>query len=329
MIEIICHGCLATAHVNRVTAGLRCVCGSHDIDLLDPATLPEVLAKAHGPGTGWGRTMPDPLKGWNEYAGPMPGANPNYVGEPAQPYRCPNCKGSGWSLREKCRACQGSGLYHPTTSQTREPQVAKHPGQTKRPFMGQRRTAAPEAWQKSPFNQPAPGRELHSPEDVIRHSTPGWSTGDGVTSDTTFPNTSPHLKTRDDTASADKYSDQSLRERRTVGYPMHEAECPECGAAPTHLVNDYKDDAWWHCRNCGPLVNVDRNPHINPYDPPEGFEPKPKQFSSKPPKTARFRSDPPRPRVFAMLTSVTGANPGLSFAEALTIVRTTVAKFPE
>lgn len=324
MIDIICHGCRATGSVNRVTAGLRCACGSTDIDLLDPAELTflEFMGAAHGPGTGWGATMPDPLKGWSAYPGPMPGKNPRVA--PAGPDRCGNCHGSGRSKEGKCRACFGTGHRTPTTSVSPEPLVAKHPGQTSTPFMGQRKRAAPQKME-TPFDRPAPGRELHTPEDVIRHSTPGWkSSPDAAPS--TMQNVSPHLKTRDDAASAEKYSDKSLRERRTVGYPMHEAECPQCGAAPTHLVNDYKDDAWWHCRNCGPLINIDRNPHVDPYNPPDDFRAKPKQFSSTPPKTGRVQPEE-HGVVLEMVGSVVQTNPGLTFQESLGIVRATVQKY--
>lgn len=328
-VEVFCHGCRTRGAVNRVTAGLRCACGSTDVDLYQPGmeTFFAAMGAAHGPGTGWGASMPDPLEGWGQYPGPMPGPNPR--SSPAGPPVCQNCKGSGRSKEGTCRACFGTGHRQPTFEDYPEPLVARHPGQTTVPFMGQRRRAkGDEAWQRSPFDQPAPGRELRSPEQVIRSTTPGYK-GDAGEPAGRMPNISPHLKTRDDALAAEHYTDSALRERRTMGYPMHEAECPSCGHAPTHLVNDYKDDAWWHCPNCGPLANIDRNPEINPYDPPKGFKAKPRQFSTTPPKTARFRPEPKRGRVLAMLTTVASANPGLTTQEALGIVRATAQRYPE
>jgi hypothetical protein len=337
-IQIMCHGCGAQGAVNRVTAGLRCACGSDDIDFgrsaADVTFLEHMGVTANSGGTGWGKTMPDPLKGWTEFAGPHVSPNPFAVDQ--APRTCPECKGAKVDIRDGglCRLCGGDGKVQSGTAVKPEPLVKRHnypSTQTSTPFMGQRKRAAgPEAWEKSPHNKPAPGRKLTSPEDVIRNSTPGWATGDGITNDQAkMPNVSPHLKTRDDVAAGEQYSEKALRERRTMGYPMHEADCPQCGHSPTHLVNDYKDDGWWHCKNCGPLVNIDRNPHIDPYNPPDDFKPSPRAYSASPPKSAAFRPAQPRGRVIAMLVTVAGANPGLDTREALGIVRATVQKYSE
>lgn len=317
---VICRTCRAVASVNRVTAGLRCACGSADVDLFDPGELGfhEFMGAAHGPGTGWTQSRPDPLKGWSEYAGEMPGPNPGWGHNPPETIPCSNCHGTGRSLREVCRACQGKGRRRPTTSVKPEPQVAKHPGQTRVPFMGRRKSGV-----QSPFDVAAPGRELVTPEKILRSTTPGYK-GDAKDASEPMPNVSPHLKHRDDVRAAEHFSDSALRERRQMGYPMHEADCPKCGEAPTHLVNDYKDDAWWHCRNCGPLANIDRHPEIDPYNPPAGFKASPKQFSTTPPKSAAKEE---RGLVLPMFASVLSTNPGLSPREALGIVRTTVQKY--
>jgi hypothetical protein len=334
-VEVICLSCKAVGAVNRVTAGLRCSCGSSDVDLYDPAehlSFLEFMGAAHGPGTGWGKTMPDPLKGWGEYAGPMPGANPFSAPTPQGAFTCPECKGSKTDIRDGglCRACKGTGTRTPTTAEAPEPLVKRHnypSTQTTTPFVGHRKRADSNTKTKTeqqPFTPPA-GRQLKSPEEVIKNSTPGWATGEGVTTPARLPNISPHLKTRDDRASGELYSDKALKGRRGIGYPMHEANCPECGHAPTHLVNDYKDDAFWHCPHCGPLANIDRHPEIDPYNPPADFQKVgPRSF-----KQSGKVSSGSRGRVLAMLQTVSSANPGLTPREALSLVRATVAKYSE
>lgn len=312
-----CFGCSNVGMVNKISTQLTCTCGSRDIDLIDPAeiTFMEFMGvTANSGGTGWNHKMPDALDGWSEYAGPPPGANPMPTPTPNNPFTCQECQGSKVDVRDggTCRACKGTGTRTPTTAEAPEPMVKRHDypsTQTKIPFMGRRRSAAP--------------RTMSSPEEVIKHTTPGWQIGEGITDDTArMPNISPHLKTRDDNAAAERYSDAGLEHARQKGYPMHEASCPECGHAPTHLVNS-SNGAWWHCPNCGPLANIDKHPEIDPYNPPTDFEPQ----NSRSFKAGSRRK--PTGRVFEMVTMVAENNPGLSHREVITLVRRTAQKYAE
>lgn len=153
MIEIICHGCRTIGAVNRVTAGLRCSCGSTDLDLHEPGAESffefmgvKTASPAHpSGGTGFDKAMPDPLKGWAvdnpEELHDMPGVNESSNHEPASP-TCPVCKGSGKDITDNrnngtCRECGGSGHLTPTTT-AREPQVADSANEhrTSTPFFG-------------------------------------------------------------------------------------------------------------------------------------------------------------------------------------------------
>jgi hypothetical protein len=257
LTTLACQGCGFTGEVNRVSPGIRCACGSTDLKIVSSSG-----------GTGWNQPRPDPLRGWNQYAGPMPGSNP--TPPPRGPAKCQECKGTGMDVRDygTCRACKGLGVRPLTFGDFPEPQVARHnypSTQTRVPFVGAKQGAS--------------------------------------------------------------YEPAALAERRARGFPMHEAPCPSCGHAPTHLVNDYKDDAWWHCPNCGPLANIDLHPEIDPYHPPEGFTPKgPRSFRTSGKGGQRAQRTG---RILRMLATVTSTNPGLRPSEALGIVRLTVKNYPE
>lgn len=102
MVEVFCHGCGQRGHMDRVGTRNRHSCGSYDVDLwLDDHEQHRRLAALTGAGPRFGdfmiheataqKAMPppvedsgrwpgyvreDPEPGWDEYAGPMPGANP-------------------------------------------------------------------------------------------------------------------------------------------------------------------------------------------------------------------------------------------------------------
>jgi hypothetical protein len=320
-VTLTCKRCRATGTVNRRTAGLRCTCGSKDFTQLGEQGFLEFMGAASGPGTGWGKSMPDTLKGWNEYAGPMPGANPDYAGNTAADERCSNCDGSGWSLREKCRACFGTGKHTPPTEPGPAPLVAKHPGQTSVPFVGRRKKA---------------GRHQNDPDampsnlDVVRSTTPGFGERGQMSpqrKDFAWDDTSSHYPGADSHSPAVQYrepkdySDEALA--NAGPYVMHGADCPNCGHEPTHLVKDAKDDAWWHCPNCGPLANIDRNPEINPYDEHKDFEPN-SGFKAKASRGGKRTG-----RALSMIARVQDTNPGLRQHEVVGLVLRTLKRYPE
>jgi hypothetical protein len=318
-----CHGCHTVATVNRITAGLRCTCGSTDLDLYDPEpTFLEAMGAAHGPGTGWGQPHPDELKGWSQYPGPMPGLNP--FGTPAGPMRCSNCRGSGWSLREKCRACGGTGVRTPPTAVSPEPMVARHPGQTKIPMVGRRKKQAA----RPPKDPNAPP----TVQQVLQKTVPGFGergmkspadpNASPYESDGRYPGAdshSPHMQNW----KPGPYSDEDLRNAKP--YPMHDAPCPNCGASPTHLLKDSKDDAWWHCPTCGPLANIDKHPEVDPYaNHGEDFAPE-KGFQARAAKGSVKKTG----RLLAMIATVGPANPGLSTREVVGLARQTLIRYGE
>lgn len=285
--HIFCWGCAEHGVVNKVTAGLRCSCGSNDLDLYEasPAQLARVAA-VHTPNPGAftsfmvsaSQSVGDEIKGWDVYKGPMPGPNSmnNGVG---QPVRCSVCRGSGYDIQDKaiCRECGGSGQITPTTT-AEPPAVAKHnypSTQTSVPFMGRRKQS-----------------------DIETKTAPDW------------------------------WSPKEYNHQPEQAFAMPGAKCPNgnCGASTTNLVHDYKDDAWWHCPSCGPLANVDRNPEINPYSPPEGFKPKPRQFRES---KKIFGKQQKTGRLMKVIASVGTQNPGLRRREIVGLARETVRRYPE
>lgn len=146
MFELKCHGCGTVGAVNKVTAGLRCSCGSRDLDLNDASAggfaewMGVKVASPQHPsgGTGFDDARPDPLQGWSEYPGPHPGFNPMSNDEPASP-ECPTCKGSGKDIRDNrnngiCRECKGTGHMTPTTTPQPTQDASSGPNKTTVPF---------------------------------------------------------------------------------------------------------------------------------------------------------------------------------------------------
>lgn len=317
MIKIICHGCATVGAVNRVTAGLRCTCGSTDLDLFDPGAqsfLAAMGVEANSGGTGWGKSMPDPLRGWSEYPGPMPGRNDMSNHEPS-PMRCPVCHGSGEDSRDNrnngtCRECGGSGILTPTTTPA-PPEVARHnypSTQTTVPFVGRRRRATRHS-----------SDPLGSAEEHIKATTPGYngrSGGSGPDDQGMYPKAdsrSPMMQVREQ-------PDYTAPAKPLM---LDAAPCPECHHAPTQVVKDRNEDGWWHCPNCGPLTNIDRNPEVNPFQ-PDNYTGRDKGF-----KEAGRRSAKKTGRVLRMYSTVRRSNPGMTQREVLSLVLRTVQKYPE
>jgi hypothetical protein len=168
--DLKCHGCQTVGSVNRITAGLRCSCGSTDLDVMDqpPSFLEFMGVQASSGGTGWTGPRSDSLDGWNVYQGPMPGPNPMSNNEPDSPV-CPTCHGSGEDIRDNrnngiCRECGGSGHMTPTTT-PRPTQVAPHADSshtTKVPFMGTRKLSARCPLCRTAYTQLTPDHEDHA-----------------------------------------------------------------------------------------------------------------------------------------------------------------------
>lgn len=320
-VNIFCHGCATVATVNKVTAGLRCTCGSHDLDVftgtraqmariaaLSTPTFAEFM-------TATAATHPV-AEAWNVYSGPMPGPNPmtNGVG----PVRCPNCNGGKFDIQEGnvCRACRGSGIITPTTSVTPPPAVAPHKypsNQTKIPFMGRRKQAG----------RPS-GDPLGSPEEHIKATTPGY-TERGMRQPSepfSWDNTETHYP-KADTRSPAVNGWQPHDAMPDGPFVMHGTSCPGCGQGPLTLEKDHKEDAWATCPSCGPLANVDRNPEIDPYDFGEGFTPDlGRRAASRAARTTKGR-------LLRMVAAVVSTNPGLTPREVVGLVRMSLRKYPE
>jgi hypothetical protein len=326
-VEVCCLACGNQAYVNRVTAGLRCGCGSTDVDLFDgtPDQLHTLAAAktAQQPFLAFmreGASSPvgDEIKGWNVYQGPMPGANP--WGPPSkQNIPCPTCHGLGFDLQDggPCRECGGDGEMTPTTSATPEPLVARHPGsstQTSVPFMGRRRVAA-----------------TPTVEDVLRETTPDYNDRGGKKPKSTdafsWTDTNTHYPRADTASPAVRYREQRDYSEAPPGhFAMHGAACPNCGQDPTHLVKDHKENAWWHCPNCGPLANIDKHPEVDPYNPTEEFLPNPKGFKEG--KVANYRGKD-RGSLLRMVAVTQQSNPGLTAAQVVFLARSAASRYLE
>ena len=305
-----CYDCGHAFDTMRVTAALKCArCGSDDIDL-DEKT-------AASPGTGWTETRPDRLQGWNDYAGPLPGANPyasqNNVGDNTT--KCQACGGTGVDLRASgggyneipCRNCHGTGQQatHATSPGGTNDASSSGPPVGGSRFQAGRRSSDP----------------LGSADDYIRGTDPDYdkrSDSPWGKADTRQPD----VKYRTSDAYAKPHVNKPL--------PLNGARCPSCGSGATSLVRDENDNAWWHCQNCGSLANIDKNPDINPYSPGEGFTPD-RSFGEKKKKSAfRRKKETVVPgKALKMVRATIQTNPGLSVSEALTLVRNALAKYPE
>lgn len=309
-VAIFCADCGAKGVVPamQVTAALRCRCGSDNLGL-DGVDNIQMTAHSHGPGTGWGQPHPDPLNGWNEYAGPTPQTVPRSA-PVADTTVCPVCKGSKYDLIDKgpCRECGGTGyITHPT---------GQGPVQNYDP--GRPSPAGGAGWVGVTGGLTAEAQarlggrtstDLYgSNEQHILTSTPGYKHNPG-----SFPERSPMTHVRQD----------KDYDAPAGPYQMDQAPCPNCQHTPTQLVKDKNEDAWWHCPNCGPLANIDARPNINPYSPPSNFEPdrdmKRGGFLSRNKKTGRL---------LIVLAKIHEANE-LDAAEAVEIARKTLIKYPE
>lgn len=320
-IEVFCWNCGNHGAVNKVTAGLRCGCGSNDVDLWDggreqlarvaslqahPIATPtdsflDFMRKQAGPAT---------IPGWNEYQGPMPGKNPMSVGPTQWPETgdpnapsCPVCRGSGFDPQDgqKCRECGGTGKITPNTT-PEPPAVARHnypSTQTKVPFMGQKRHAAP-----------------GTVEDWLTENVPDY----GVTpraNAAEYPRAdqhSPNVRTWEPR--------EYVHEHKPL--PLPGASCPTCNRESTFLQRDYKGDGWWTCPKCGPMANVDRS-GVNPYEPGEDFRPNGRSYR------AAKKLLPGRKTgvLLARIALIAENNPGLTPRETVGLAVHSVRKYSE
>lgn len=306
-IPIVCHGCGARGSVNKVTANLRCRCGSTDLDIDEDREVTGAVhqAKPLGPGTGWGEPHSSPTRGWSSYEGPNVGRNPITSPPVNDSMICPACHGSGWDPVDStvtCRECNGAGKINPPTGQpARENWDATN--QQVRPGGAGWHGASAQSGRRSsdPFG---------SVEDHIRATTPGYSErGSGaVDVMTEHPDAQPNSLHRD-------YSAPTGR-----AYQMDSAMCPNCGHSPTELRKDSKEDAWWHCPTCGPLANIDRHPEIDPYNPPEDFVPDRSMKTGKLAALGRKTG-----KLLRIAKTVSDANSGLTDAQVIGLSRRTLA----
>lgn len=303
-IPIVCLACWSRGSVNRVTANLRCACGSTDIDL----DMGQKTAKPMGPGTGWGPHRHSPTEGWSSYEGPTPGRNNEPMPLVNDNMVCPACHGSGWDPIDstiQCRECNGAGVVNPPTGQ---PPVRSWDATTQEVRSGGAGWHTAGRPSSDPFG---------SVEDHIRSTAPGYGTRTAPAgpfspdkADTFYPrmpNASPNVKTR---------PEHDYDTPTGKPYQMDSAMCPNCGHAPTQLVKDSHEDAWWHCPSCGPLANIDKNPEVNPFSPGPGFTPDRKMKTGRLAALGRKTG-----KLIAIADTVSATNPGLTLAEVLSVAR--------
>lgn len=327
-IDVICMSCAYTASVNKVTAGLRCACGSTDLDAYTGTAEQNAhIARLRAPRSAsaptfaqfMGAGVPKNVEpNWDEYVGPMPG--PNQMSNGVGPVRCPNCNGGKFDIQEGgiCRACVGQGVLTPTTSVTPPPAVAPHhypSNETKVPFMGRRKKAG------RPSSDP-----LGSPEEHIKATTPGWGER-GVRQPTepfSWDNEASHYPKAQDSSPATKIREPyDYEQTPDRPFEMPGTSCPNCKTGPLTLQKDHREDAWASCRNCGPLANVDKAPEIDPYNMPSGFLP------GKGYKAASLLGSRKTGRLLRMISNSSRANPGLTEAELVFVARRSLRKYPE
>lgn len=313
-IDVFCWGCASHGAVTKVTAGLRCSCGSDDVDLYTASheqlarvaavrTVTELsfaafMTKASAPVGG-------DVPGWNEYAGPRPTPSTMSNGV-AEPITCPVCHGSRYDTLDKgtCRECGGSGVVTPTTSAQDAPAVARHQypsTQTTVPFMGRRKQSGRTS-----------GDPLGSAEQHIKDTTKGYGGEEDEPKHWT---------------NSKNFGDWEPRPYEHTGQPLalHGAQCPNCGKSHTELVQDRNENAWWSCPYCGPLSNVDSKPHVDPFNPPEDFVPNGKLFKS----SSKLWRGKKTGRLMKQIVLIGQTNPGLTIRETVGLARTALNRYPE
>jgi predicted Zn-ribbon and HTH transcriptional regulator len=333
-----CYACGNAFDTLKVTAALKCArCGSDDIDLDDRT--------ASSPGTGWNQPRPDRLEGWNDYAGPLPGRNPaagqNLVGDNTT--TCQACGGTGVDTRASgggynevpCRNCHGTGQQ--ATHHT-DPGSVNDATTSGPPVGGARYTAnvttSPFTWTTGSSNFTNSNSVTYTvtyPKQAGRRSSDPMGSADDYIrgTDPDYDNRSGDVRKADTRAPELKYRQNHPYSHGTKPLPLSGAKCPSCGNSNTQLIRDSKDEAWWHCPNCGSLANVDRNPEVNPFNPPADFKPD-RDFEKK--KRVAFRrkkEEPKTGKALKMVHATLQTNPGLTVGQALTLVRNALAKYPE
>lgn len=116
-----------------------------------------------------------------------------------------------------------------------------------------------------------------------------------------------------------------LGHRSAEGVLLTGAACPQCDSPSTTLRQDARAEAHWYCqRRCGSLINLDKHPRIDPFQPPtrdwglDAFRTRRAMFAGKKPG-----------QVMPRLAVISRINPGLNMAEALHLARRSVEKYPE
>lgn len=105
------------------------------------------------------------------------------------------------------------------------------------------------------------------------------------------------------------------RKRQPV-LALADVACPSC-SRPTSIVADAAKHGWWRCAGCGPLANLEANPHLDPYSPPAQFKADGKGFATTASKKKAGKLVP-------LIATIREHNPGLTAREILTLGRQTL-----
>jgi hypothetical protein len=367
MTPVICMSCGARGKVAKITASLVCRCGSADLDVDDfETTAAQHVAHPVGPGTGWGKPMPDPLQGWSDYQGPLPGRNPQMTPPVSDNMICPSCHGAGYDVSDKtlCRMCNGRGTVKPTTGR---PDVQGYDATTNGPPIGGARWqgATASARVVAPIEivaagggggryfggggggvstanslgasgtftivsgRPSKADPYGTAEYQNMHGAPGSGSNVAERTEEFNPEDKRTFYPKADTMSpATRHRQQPDYDAPTGRhYQMNGATCPNCGHTPTELRKDTRGDAWWVCPNKECGPLANIDQH--PEVNPYDTERNVGMKPNKSMKVSKLRRTRKTGKLLSMLATIHSANQGIDPAEAIEVARRTIITYRE
>lgn len=120
------------------------------------------------------------------------------------------------------------------------------------------------------------------------------------------------------------------REETVEGIGLDGASCPRCFAPKTAIVADYREHAHWFCHEkCGSLVDLDKHPYLNPYQPDVAFGLSRGWGRDSYRKEKRAFAGKRDGVLLRRIAAVARTNRGLDLSETLFLARQSVIQYPE